>query len=145
MTTKSHFRKDCNMTHKLYCVETHDPEPQLNDDCGDYFGNCPVCGTSGCYLNLGRTHVFYCEDHKIGWVVGSNLFSSWREETEEDWQRNLAKLDDFQKIDARDACTPDQRKAFDEFERRHDEWLSRHSVVKAVPAMPDGYDDHLPF
>jgi hypothetical protein len=127
------------MTDKL---ETHDPEPQPDYGAtGEHFGSCPVCGTSGCYLNLGRTHVFYCEEHKIGWIVGSNLFSSWREETEEDWQRNLAKLDDFEKIDCSDACTPDQRKAFDEYKRRHDEWLQRNPM----PAMPTGFDADFPF
>jgi hypothetical protein len=113
-----------------------DPEPQLDDAIGHYFGNCPVCGTSGCYLNIGRTHVFICEEHKIGWTVGSNLFSSWREQTEEDWQCNKAKLADFKKIDFKDACTADQRKARDEYQQRHSEWKQRREERCRQHAVP---------
>jgi hypothetical protein len=92
-------------------------------------GNCPVCGTNDGYLNLSRTHVFYCADHRVAWIVGTNLFNSWRQETEADWQRNEAKLSNFKKIDRDDACTPDQRKV----------WLLRHNAIrerkpKAAPA-----------
>jgi hypothetical protein len=120
-------------------------EPQLDEDqVGGHFGCCPVCGFTDGYLNVTSSHVFYCEEHKIAWNVGANIFSDWRNENEVIWLRNEAKLADFKRIDCNDAHTPDQRKVLDEYKRRHDEWLSRHNV-KAVPAMPDGYDDYLPF
>lgn len=49
-----------------------------------HFGECPECGRNDGYLNAGRTHVFFCDEHKTRWTVGSNLFSSWRDETEEE-------------------------------------------------------------
>src|SRR5258706_282055 len=79
---------------------TGDPEPYLHyDGIGDHFGCCPVCGTNDGYLNVTSSHVFFCEEHKIAWNVGSNLFGNRRDENEEIWQRNEAKLADFKRID----------------------------------------------
>ncbi len=62
---------------------------------GLYFGGCPECGTEGLYTNIGRDHWFYCQGRKVKWLGGSNLFSSWYDETVEDWQRNADMLADF--------------------------------------------------
>jgi hypothetical protein len=65
----------------------------------DYFGRCPQCGCGfNAYVNIGRSHWFYCEADKIKTLVGSNLFSSWRYETEADWERNYEKLKDYKEI-----------------------------------------------
>jgi len=61
------------------------PEPS-------YFGDCPKCGTNDGVLNVGREHWFVCHKHKTKRHVGSNLFSFWREETEEDWEENFRVL-----------------------------------------------------
>ena len=40
--------------------------------CKGYFGLCLVChGADGC-ANAGRSHRFYCKEHKTSWPVGSN-------------------------------------------------------------------------
>jgi hypothetical protein len=49
----------------------------------EYFGGCLECGKCDGYLNAGRTHVGYCAAHKVRWIIGANLFSSWQDETEE--------------------------------------------------------------
>src|SRR5215216_3188272 len=54
----------------------------------NYFGVCPYCGKSDGYLNVGKGHWFYYETHRVKWFVGSNLFDSWKHETEEE-QRGL--------------------------------------------------------
>jgi hypothetical protein len=51
-------------------------------ECKGYFGLCPVCHETDGYANSGRAHRFYCKKHKTSWCVGSNLFSSWRGQTE---------------------------------------------------------------
>lgn len=56
-----------------------------NQPC-EHFGGCPVCGSNASYLNVGPEHWMYCEAHKVKWFAGSNLFSGWQQETEEDWQ-----------------------------------------------------------
>jgi hypothetical protein len=56
-------------------------------ECMDSFGLCPVCHKTDGYANAGKSHVFYCKEHKTCWCVGSNLFSSWREQTEEEQVR----------------------------------------------------------
>jgi len=60
-------------------------KPRVTTD--EYFGGCPECGKSDGYLNAGRTHVFFCREHKVRWIAGSNLFSDWRNETEEEQRR----------------------------------------------------------
>ena len=63
-----------------------------------YWGRCPQCGQSDGYLSIGRGHWFYCKAHAVKWCAGENLFSSWRADTEEDWKRNAAFLNDFEEI-----------------------------------------------
>jgi hypothetical protein len=59
-----------------------------------YFGGCPICHDCGGYINVGRSHWFFCDEHKVRWNVGSNLFSSWRDQTEEE-QRAVYNAKDF--------------------------------------------------
>ena len=58
-----------------------------------YFGACPTCGGCDGYLNVGRSHWFYCEKHKVKWCVGSNLFDSWKDQTEEEQRRLYDEVD----------------------------------------------------
>lgn len=58
-----------------------------------FCGRCPKCLREVSYVNVGRVHWGFCERHKLRWIIGVNLFSSWHDETENDWQRNLAILD----------------------------------------------------
>lgn len=67
------------------------------------FGRCPVCGDQGCYLNVRRHHYFYCDEHKTVWLAGINLFSSWRDESSDLWERNLGYLADYAYYDNEDA------------------------------------------
>tara|TARA_R110002020_G_scaffold39950_2_gene118166 strand:+ start:4076 stop:4309 length:234 start_codon:yes stop_codon:yes gene_type:complete len=63
-----------------------------------YFGVCPICGKQDGYLNIQRDHWFVCHEHKIRWHVGSNIFSQWREENPDIWQRNKARIVDYEDI-----------------------------------------------
>jgi len=63
-----------------------------------YFGTC-YCGKSGIkYFNYGRTHWFYCEECKVCWCEGSNLFSSWRHENKKIWERNAKRYGKYKNI-----------------------------------------------
>jgi hypothetical protein len=53
----------------------------------NYFGGCPQCGKTDGYANVGKSHWFYCREHRTMWNVGTNLFSSWRDQTEEEQRR----------------------------------------------------------
>jgi hypothetical protein len=55
-----------------------------NSTTDDYFGLCPRCRRNNGYFNAGRNHWFYCDEHRTKWWGGSNVFSSWRHETEGD-------------------------------------------------------------
>jgi len=79
-------------------------EKDFNMGRNEYFGMCPRCFEDGeeyeaVYCNIERNHCYYCDKHKLFWVIGSNLFSSWREETEKDWRLNSEKLNQYTEIE----------------------------------------------
>ena len=65
----------------------------------NYFGNCTVCNGPGVCRNIGRDHYFCCDAHQVFWHVGNNLFSSWQNETEEDWALNRKVLSEYREIE----------------------------------------------
>jgi hypothetical protein len=64
----------------------------------DHFGLCPICRRTDGYLNAGRTHVFFCEEHRVCWTAGSNLFSSWRHETDEEQRAAFERIEGFREV-----------------------------------------------
>ena len=68
-------------------------------DTDSYFGGCPVCHRSDGYLNIGRGHWKVCHAHKVRWFVGENLFSTWKDETENDWRRNHDLIGAYPKVE----------------------------------------------
>jgi hypothetical protein len=58
-----------------------------------YWGCCPTCHQYDGYINIGRGHWFYCGEHKIRWCTGSNLFSTWQNETDEEQRERYDALD----------------------------------------------------
>jgi hypothetical protein len=65
----------------------------------NYFGSCLECRRNDGYLNFHTDHWFVCDEHKLRWWGGSNLFSSWRDETEEDWQANGELLMGYREVE----------------------------------------------
>lgn len=64
----------------------------------EYFGGCPECGDADAGFNIGRSHYSVCTTHKTVWGIGANLFSSWHDETEADWDANRAKYADYRMV-----------------------------------------------
>ena len=58
----------------------------------DYFGGCPFCRCLDACLNIGREHWYVCHTHRVKWLVGENLFSSWRHGSEATWTENAVVL-----------------------------------------------------
>lgn len=54
------------------------------EESASHFGVCRECKHHDGYINIGREHWFYCRQHKTRWSAGSNLFSCWKDETEEE-------------------------------------------------------------
>src|SRR5262245_4997334 len=95
-------------TKRVVCLQCAEPIDKAIVDLaagktnlreGDYFGDCPKCGDNDGYLNVGRVHFFVCHAHKLWWCVGSNLFSSWKDEDEDEWRKNDATLRTFRGVD----------------------------------------------
>lgn len=83
------------------------------------FGLCPECGSNDGYINIGREHWFYCLKHRVCWCVGSNLFSSWREQTEDEQHEafNHLEFGTFRKVNG---SGPDawEREAYENASRK---------------------------
>jgi hypothetical protein len=65
---------------------------------------CPECGGGdGRVINVGPAQVAFCSKHRVKWVIGSNLFSSWRNQTEDEQRRIYDELGlgDFEHVDER--------------------------------------------
>src|SRR5580692_3925072 len=73
----------------------------------DQFGLCPQCmevgdhGAEQLWRNVGRDHYVCCDKHNCYWLVGSNLFSAWRDEPKELHLENRAKLDAMDQVQPR--------------------------------------------
>jgi hypothetical protein len=65
----------------------------------NYFGDCPKCGRTDGYLNYRSNHAFVCHGCKTFWVIGANLFSSWKYENEEIWEENLRMIEDYEEVE----------------------------------------------
>jgi hypothetical protein len=72
---------------------------KTDERADDYFGLCPVCHSAPQWLNVRQSHYNVCHEHRVYWPIGWNLFSSWRTETEADWQRNIDLLRGFRKVE----------------------------------------------
>lgn len=68
-------------------------------------GYCPECGRSDGILNVGREHWGRCSRHRVCWLVGENLFSSWKDEGPETWRANVAKMAGFVVVDTTHAAS----------------------------------------
>jgi hypothetical protein len=62
-------------------------------------GGCPHCQSNDGWLNIGRDEWAICHRHQVKWRLGSNLFSDWKNETEEDWTRNRYRLDRYMTVE----------------------------------------------
>ena len=78
-----------------------------------YWGCCPECGLGASYfLNVGRDHWMVCKEDKTCWWVGANLFSAWREESEETWQRNAERLETYRQVEPLQEVSPRTTRSF---------------------------------
>ena len=57
-----------------------------------YFGLCPICLEINGYINIGSDHWFYCRKHGTKWFFGSNVFSSWKDETKKEQKGKFNEL-----------------------------------------------------
>jgi hypothetical protein len=81
----------------------------MKKDFNCYMGGCPECGgTHGCY-DIGRDHWYVCHDCRTKWWIGSNLFSSWREQTEAGRRENEEMLAGYTEVLSLDTHDRDGR------------------------------------
>ena len=91
----------------------------------NYFGACSVCGSSDGYFIIGRNHFYICHKHKKRWNVGSNLFSTWRNENEKIWKKNWKKIFKYDEITG------------DEWRSKKIEKIEKKYQVKELNELPD--------
>lgn len=64
----------------------------------NYFGHCSFPNHINYYLNIGRCHWMVCDMCRIKWLIGENLFSSWREENETIWRANAERIRSYKEV-----------------------------------------------
>lgn len=79
--------------------EAQQRAPAEHDHSDATFGVCPICKGQDGFMNVGREHWFVCQEHKTKWFVGSNLFSSWRYQSEEVWEENARILEGYEEVE----------------------------------------------
>jgi hypothetical protein len=62
------------------------------DTLAEHFGACPTCHCNDGFVSVGPEHWFVCHRHQVKWYVGANLFSCWREQTDQDRALAVARL-----------------------------------------------------
>jgi hypothetical protein len=65
----------------------------------DYWGDCPTCGLNDGFINVEQHHFYVCHAHKAYWWIGSNLFSGWRDERDEEWEENRHLLEGYTTVE----------------------------------------------
>ena len=78
------------------CLDAFTAQNRVRSD--PYFGLCECERPASRYVNVNRNHFMLCDDCRTYWCAGSNLFSSWRDETKEEWARNAALLQTYREI-----------------------------------------------
>ena len=68
----------------------------FNDE--HYFGHCSTLEHDNYYLNVHRAHWMVCDKCRIKWLIGANLFSSWRKQNEIIWNANAEKLRKYREV-----------------------------------------------
>lgn len=76
-------------------AEGAEPQQITTDE---YFGGCPHCGKSN-IVNVHKSHYGICEEHKVFWPAGYNLFSSWQHEDGELWAKHDQMLARFAEVE----------------------------------------------
>ena len=115
-------------------------QPKVTTD--EYFGGCPHCGETAGYINIGRDHWFVCDRHKTKWWIGSNLFSSWRDEDEEVWRRNDYQLQNYMTVEP---IHPQPTAKDIERRRAMDRESAMHKALDAVVESPTPVDPANPL
>jgi len=85
-----------NEEEKREYMDKQKREKLIFDDYDNYFGHCKFEDHDNFYRNVrapgdtrpGKTHIMCCDTCKICWCIGHNLFSGWRFEDPEVWDRN---------------------------------------------------------
>lgn len=69
------------------------------DEVDGHFGLCPRCQRHDGYVNIGCEHWFHCDKCRTKWCVGANLFSSWQDETQDNWDASAAHLAGYEIVE----------------------------------------------
>ena len=78
-----------------------------NQGTRNHFWGCPHCpldrGPENIY-NAGKSHQAACHTHRTTWWLGSNLFSGWKEETEEEQRERWREIEGYEEVVLRRRC-----------------------------------------
>jgi hypothetical protein len=104
----------------------------MNNEANHWWG-CPHCpktkGPDDVY-NAGSTHVAACHTHRTTWRLGSNLFSSWKGETEAYQRERYREIEGYARIDT---WAANDANAWHPDHPNHQQWRAAQSAVPGEP------------
>lgn len=65
-----------------------------------YISGCPLCGKNDGYVNTGARHWVICQEHKIKWLLGENLFEGWQNQTIFQYHEHVNQLSEYKEVNA---------------------------------------------
>lgn len=126
--------------HAILDALADKPEP-------DHFHGCPHCpperGPDNVY-NEGRHHTGACHEHRTTWDLGSNLFSSWRQETEAEQRERWREIENYTAVNDRPRQQPERD---DAIRALADGDFDREDVHRLLAKLLDdaGVEPEVPF
>lgn len=70
-------------------------------DAEHHFWGCPHCpkskGAEDIY-NAGRTNIGVCHTHRTNWILGENLISTWKDETEDEQRERYREIEEYERV-----------------------------------------------
>jgi len=103
-------RREAPAIHRALVAAHRDLDDEIAhgapaEDRDDRFWGCPECPPSrgpDAIYNAGKAHRAACHTHRTTWLLGSNLFSAWREESEQEQRDRWREIEDYRDLDAED-------------------------------------------
>ena len=63
------------------------------------FGECQICNRHDGCRHIWSSHWFYCDTHRVRWSPGSNLLSTWKKQTVEEFEKNVSYLAEYCEVE----------------------------------------------
>jgi hypothetical protein len=74
---------------------------RLEQEAGnnEFWGGCPHCHICDNIVTVNHNDYGVCNEHRVFWYFGTNLFSDWRDEPPGTSQGHVSRLEHYDKVE----------------------------------------------